>query len=148
MCCYYDRKRTEELRKKMKKMGGTMRFWKAYRANWNNDALNPICYGTTLELTNGVIDSGRTTTTPGKDFQDTRDYNEICVNRGIHVALDRNEALSWENVSSRVVIVCVTAHVKDLIAVGDEIDKDAVFTKVTLSRKSFKKALKVWATVS
>ena len=142
MCCNYNKKNTVELRKKMKAAGGTMRFWKAYDryGGWYAlpVVLRPICYDTGFDILPGEIVSNRKEI--GHDIWDCGDG----IYRGIHVNLNTRKGIEevndWKRVAPKVVVVCVTAHVDDLVCVGYR--GDAVFMKVKLSRKSWKKALK------
>ena len=135
MCCYYDKEATKKLREKMKLRGGKMTAYKVYD-RWAG-GLCCICKDGFI-TSPGVITSNRESKVPGKDFDSVWGNDDIEISRGIHVELTRKGAIRWKR-GGRRVIVPVTIEVKDLVGAGA--CGDAVFMKITISKRNFNKAM-------
>ena len=141
MCCYIDKNKTEQLRKRLEKQG----FITAYKVYEGGcDMLRPACYSSYRVTRAGWIKSDR----PSIDQDVTTDdgeSEEYCgewysVNRGIHVVLTKKETKSWVEILTNPKVVPVRCYKKDLVAAGRH--GDAVFLKVFLAEKDYDKATK------
>ena len=155
MCLFIDKSIVPQVSKN--KITG----WKILVVSGDNKELlapfsNQFMYDYTYRFTYkwGVVYSGRQTV----DVADIeKELSEI--NQGIHVFLDKQEALNYMNMSMKTsgstlplkncVLVRVTGDVQDLVASGichlyaqKSALKSAVFTKVHLSREEWRKARK------
>ena len=135
MCLIADRKATDELRKKMGDK--PRRFWKRYRVRSDvhgRQWLSAIAQGVTVHP--GVVKSNRR--------KQTWRSRKIC--RGIHVYCSR-EFAAKEALDRGGVVVPVTAVAADLVASDGDSERwaEAVFMKVTLTKRAYNKAIRAGA---
>ncbi len=141
MCLIIDKFENQQLIDKMNRNDGKMTFYKVYKINTlSGDAdtgykvhLQPPFYGELKINHKGEIFSNRKSTSLTKT-----EVKELSINKGIHVFVNKQEAVSMVRFSVSRIIVEVEANIKDLVQGNNT---EAVFTKVTLNKLSLEKTV-------
>ena len=146
MCCWYSKKKTEALRRKIKK--GQNIFWKTYKIQWRSPGIfivSPI-QGVVLRLEkNGNVQSNRKSIELEREENDSKEIYE-----GIHVYTKKREAESYVRSHNLYdFFIPVTYAPEDLIARDEYAGAfHAVFTKIHINKKdlviAINKKLDAW----
>lgn len=142
MCCYSSKLGLKELRKLMKKNGGTMTFWKVVRAftsYFDGDEYSSL--HNDYDWTEGVHSCPESIRVKEDAFYPNSDINE-----GFHVYINKEDAMQVRKreASPSIILMEVTCNVKDLLG-AEELSLDniyhhtAVFSKVTVTKDQWKR---------
>lgn len=139
MCMRKDDEKTEAFRKK--KAGKTITVWKVYLVR-ENMLYSPV-YGNNAFSWGDIVSDREKINRDSWDNRYTDPDNEkyTIVNRGIHVFLSRKSARGYREKGYDDFIFKCTAKIDDFVAVDEHLER-AVFMKIHLSKKEFKRGIK------
>lgn len=146
MCLLYNKEKTNQFLEEHKTRK-TVTVYKVYEVK--GDKLLPVYYKGD-DVKPGVIKSNRQDKKPMGDKQDIKTAIDICMYRGIHVFLIREEANTvaayhtnniHNSMGIKYVVVPVRCYLSELCGVN-EVENEAVFMSINISKKAYQEGIK------